>query len=73
MSSNLKSAVCMVLAGFPFALANSVICTVIYKISFKAQSDAFWPFAIATGFPLPFIWRHVVSAIKIRHPVLHRA
>lgn len=71
MSTNLKGAGFMVLAGICFALANAVTWTVTYKMGFKAQSDAFWQYAIATAFSVPFIWRHGLASMKTRHPVLH--
>jgi S-adenosylmethionine uptake transporter len=61
----------MVLAGICFALANAVTWTVTYKLGFKAQSDAFWQYAIATLFSVPFIWRNGLAAMKTSHPVLH--
>ena len=71
MTSNLKGAGFMVLAGICFALANAVTWTVTYKLGFKAQSDAFWQYAIATLFSVPFIWRNGLAAMKTSHPVLH--
>ena len=71
MTSNLKGAGFMVLAGIRFALANAVTWTVTYKLGFKAQSDAFWQYAIATLFSVPFIWRNGLAAMKTSHPVLH--
>jgi drug/metabolite transporter (DMT)-like permease len=71
MNSNLKGAGYMVLAGIAFALANAVTWTVTYKMGFKAQSDAFWQYAIATVFSAPFIWRHGLASMKTKHPVLH--
>lgn len=71
MNENLKGAGFMVLAGICFALANAVTWTVTYKMGFKAQSDAFWQYAIATAFSAPFIRRYGLAAMKTRHPVLH--
>lgn len=71
MNANMKGAGYMVLAGICFALANAVTWTVTYKMGFKAQSDAFWQYAIATAFSLPFIWRHGLASMKTKHPVLH--
>lgn len=67
----LMGALYMVLAGIAFALANAVTWTVTYKLGFKAQSDAFWQYAIATVFSAPFIWKHGLASMKTRHPVLH--
>lgn len=67
----LKGALFMVFAGIAFAAANAITWTVTYKLGFKAQSDAFWQYAIATAFSLPFIWKQGLAAMKTRHPVLH--
>jgi drug/metabolite transporter (DMT)-like permease len=71
MNTNLKGAGFIVLAGVCFALANAVTWTVTYKMGFKAQSDAFWQYTIATAFSAPFIWRHGLASMKTRHPVLN--
>lgn len=71
MNSNLKGAGYMVLAGMCFALANAVTWSVTYKMGFKAQSDAFWQYAIATAFSAPFIWRSGLASMKTKHPLLH--
>ncbi|MBI1171723.1 EamA family transporter [bacterium] len=67
----LRGAGFMVLAGICFALANAVTWTVTYKLGFKPQSDAFWQYAIATLFSLPFLWRQGLGAMRTRRPVLH--
>lgn len=69
--SQLKGAAFMVLAGMAFAAANAITWTVTYKMGFKAQSDAFWQYGIATLFSLPFIVRAGLSTMKTRHPMLH--
>ena len=71
LNQPLKGALFMVLAGMAFAAANAVTWTVTYKMGFKAQSDAFWQYAIALVFALPFLWRNGVSAMRSDHPVLH--
>ena len=71
MNENLKGAAYMVLAGICFALANAVTWTVTYKMGFKAQSDAFWQYAIAAAFSAPFIWRNGLASMKTKHPILH--
>lgn len=68
-----KGAMFMVLAGMAFAAANAITWTVTYKLGFKAQSDAFWQYAIATLFSLPFIWRQGLASMRTRHPWLHGA
>ncbi len=67
----LKGALFMVLAGIAFAAANAITWTVTYKMGFKPQSDAFWQYAIATLFSLPFIWKQGLTALKTSHPLLH--
>lgn len=67
----LLGALYMVLAGIAFALANAVTWTVTYKMGFKAQSDAFWQYAIATAFSAPFLWKHGLASMKTRQPLLH--
>ena len=69
----LRGAMFMVLAGIAFACANAITWTVTYKMGFKAQSDAFWQYAIAMVFSLPFIWKQGLSSMKTKHPVLHGA
>lgn len=70
-TTKLKGAMFMVLAGICFALANAVTWTVTYKLGFKPQSDAFWQYAIATVFSLPFLWKQGLASMKTAHPVLH--
>ena len=67
----LKGAMFMVLAGMAFAAANAITWTVTYKLGFKAQSDAFWQYAIAMVFSLPFIWKQGLGSMRTKHPVLH--
>ena len=67
----LKGALFMVLAGVAFAAANAITWTVTYKMGLKPQSDAFWQYAIASVFSLPFLWRHGFGAMKTAHPILH--
>lgn len=69
----LKGALFMVLAGMAFAAANAITWTVTFKLGFKPQSDAFWQYAIATVFALPFLWQQGVSGMRTRHPWLHGA
>ena len=56
----LKGALFMVLAGVAFAAANAITWTVTYKMGFKPQSDAFWQYAIASVFSLPFLWLSLI-------------
>jgi drug/metabolite transporter (DMT)-like permease len=67
----LKGALFMVLAGIAFAAANAITWTVTYKMGFKPQSDAFWQYAIATLFSLPFIYKQGLASMKTSQPRLH--
>ena len=67
----LRGAAYMVLAGMAFAAANAITWTVTYKLGFKPQSDAFWQYAIALVFALPFLWQQGVAGLRTRHPFLH--
>ncbi len=72
----LKGAAFMVLAGICFAAANAITYHITAPgdwggLGFKAQSDTFWQYAIATVFSLPLVLRHGISALKTRRPVLH--
>ncbi len=72
----LKGAAYMVLAGICFAAANAITYHITAPgawggLAFKAQSDTFWQYAIATLFSAPFILRHGFSGLKTSRPVLH--
>jgi hypothetical protein len=67
----LRGAMFIILAGVAFAAANAITWTVTYKMGFKAQSDAFWQYAIAMLFSAPFIFRQGLSSMKTKHPILH--
>ena len=72
----LKGAAFMVLAGIAFAAANAITYHITAPadwggLGFKAQSDTFWQYLIATVFSAPFILRHGLSGLKTRRPVLH--
>lgn len=70
-TSSFKGAAFMVLAGLCFAAANAVTFKVTAFLGFRPQSDAFWQYAIATLFSLPFIWRSGLAGLRSRHPGLH--
>jgi S-adenosylmethionine uptake transporter len=40
-------------------------------MGFKPQSDAFWQYAIALVFFLPFIWKQGLASLRSRNPGLH--
>ena len=72
----LKGAAYMVLAGICFATANAITYHITAPadwggLGFRAQSDTFWQYAIATLFSAPFILRHGLAGLKTARPVLH--
>lgn len=67
----LQGAAFMVLAGLCFAAANAVTFKVTAFLGFRPQSDAFWQYAIATLFSLPYLWRAGIAGLRSRHPGLH--
>jgi drug/metabolite transporter (DMT)-like permease len=75
-TNNLKGALYMVLAGICFAAANAITYHITARgdwggLGFKAQSDTFWQYAIATLFSAPLILRHGLAGLKTQHPVMH--
>jgi len=76
MTKNFKGAAFMVLAGICFAAANAVTYHITAPgdwggLGFRAQSDTFWQYAIATLFSAPFILRHGWAGLKTQRPVMH--
>lgn len=76
VSGALRGALYMVLAGVCFAAANAITYHITAPgdwggLGFKAQSDTFWQYAIATLFSAPFILRHGLAGLKTQRPVLH--
>ncbi len=67
----LKGAAYMVLAGICFASVNAITFVITAQLGFKAQSDTFWQYAIATAFSLPFVLREGLGRLKTKRPVLH--
>lgn len=71
-----KGAAFMVLAGICFATVNAITYVITASpdyggLGFKAQSDTFWQYAIATVFSLPFVLREGLGKLKTKRPVLH--
>lgn len=71
-----KGAAYMILAGIAFAAANAITYHITAPadwggLGFKAQSDTFWQYAIATALSAPFILRHGLAGLKTSRPVLH--
>jgi drug/metabolite transporter (DMT)-like permease len=76
MTQNLRGAAYMVLAGICFAAANAITYHITAPgdwggLGFKAQSDTFWQYLIATVFSAPFILRHGLEGFKTQRPVMH--
>jgi drug/metabolite transporter (DMT)-like permease len=66
----------MVLAGITFAVINALTFTITGNpeyggLGFKSESDAFWQYAIALVFSLPFLWRNGSMVLKSRKPLVH--
>jgi drug/metabolite transporter (DMT)-like permease len=70
-SPALTAAMLMVLAGIAFAAINVLTQWVTMKLGFGSVSTAFWQYAIALVFSLPYLWRTGVGAMKTRYPVSH--
>lgn len=72
-----KGAAYMVLAGIAFACVNAITYVITSPaewggLGFKAQSDTFWQYAIATAFSLPFVLRREgFGKLKTKRPVMH--
>jgi S-adenosylmethionine uptake transporter len=72
----LKGALYMVLAGICFATANAITYHITAPadwggLGFRAQSDTFWQYLIATVLSLPLVLRDGISALRTRRPVMH--
>jgi S-adenosylmethionine uptake transporter len=70
-SPALAAAAIMVLAGVAFAVINVLTQWVTMKMGFGSVSTAFWQYAIALVFSLPYLWRAGVGAMKTRYPMSH--
>lgn len=71
-----KGAAFMILAGICFATVNAITYVITSSpewggLGFKAQSDTFWQYAIATAFSLPFVLREGLGKLKTQRPVMH--
>ena len=72
----LKGAGFIVMAGVAFAIINILTQKLTSSpdwggFGFKSTSDAFWQYAVALLFSLPFILRQGVSAMRTQRPGLH--
>ncbi|WP_201723507.1 MULTISPECIES: DMT family transporter [unclassified Ensifer] len=61
----------MVLAGVAFAGLNVATQWLTMKLGFPAASTAFWQYAFAFFFSLPFLWRVGLSAMRTDYPWRH--
>jgi S-adenosylmethionine uptake transporter len=61
----------MVLAGVAFAGLNVATQWLTMKLGFPAASTAFWQYAFAFLFSLPFLWRAGLSAMRTSYPWRH--
>ena len=70
-SPAVAAAAIMVLAGVAFAIINVLTQWVTMKMGFGSVSTAFWQYAIALVFSLPYLWRAGVGAMKTHYPMSH--
>ena len=61
----------MVLAGIAFSVLNVVTQWLTMKLGFAAASAAFWQYAFALLFSLPFLRRAGLSAMRTSYPWRH--
>jgi S-adenosylmethionine uptake transporter len=61
----------MVLAGIAFATLNVVTQWLTMKIAFPSSSTAFWQYAFALVFSLPFLKKVGLPAMRTRYPWQH--
>lgn len=66
-----QGALYMVLAGITFAIINAITFVITAQMGFKPQSDAFWQYAIALIFSIPFVWKYGAKALQTKHPTQH--
>jgi len=64
----MAGAVFMVLAGIAFSVLNVVTQWLTMKLGFAAASAAFWQYAFALLFSLPFLRRAGLSAMRTSYP-----
>jgi len=61
----------MVAAGIAFSILNVVTQWLTMKLAFPAASAAFWQYAFALVFSLPFLRRAGLGAMRTRYPWRH--
>jgi drug/metabolite transporter (DMT)-like permease len=70
-SRAMAGAAFMVLAGIAFSVLNVVTQWLTMKLGFPAASAAFWQYAFALLFSLPFLRRAGLSAMRTAYPWRH--
>lgn len=65
-------AACMLGAGVSFAIVNTMIPILTYRLGVPSTAVVFWQYLIATFFALPLILRVGLGALKTRHAFLHQ-
>lgn len=70
-SRALAGASWMVLAGIAFAVLNIVTQWLTMTLAFPSASVAFWQYAFALVFSLPFLWKTGLAAMRTQYPWRH--
>jgi S-adenosylmethionine uptake transporter len=70
-SRALAGASWMVLAGIAFAVLNVVTQWLTMTLAFPSASVAFWQYAFALIFSLPFLWKSGLRAMRTDYPWRH--
>ncbi|PKA41095.1 DMT family transporter [Rhizobium sullae] len=70
-SRAMAGAAWMVLAGVAFSILNVVTQSLTMTLAFPAASAAFWQYAFALVFSLPFLYRVGFSAMRTNYPWRH--
>ncbi|WP_298567789.1 DMT family transporter [uncultured Aliiroseovarius sp.] len=71
LTTPVKAAGLMVLAGASFAVVNTALQGATMKMGASAPSVTFWQYLIALGFYLPWVFRHRAAAMKTGQVWLH--
>ena len=71
LTTPVKAAGLMVLAGTSFAVVNTALQGATMKMGASAPSVTFWQYLIALGFYLPWVFRHRTAVMKTGQVWLH--
>ncbi|MCK8483709.1 DMT family transporter [Aliiroseovarius sp. S2029] len=71
LTTPVKAAGLMVLAGASFAVVNTALQGATMKLGASAPSVTFWQYLIALGFYLPWVFRHLAAVMKTGQVWLH--